>query len=118
MRAARERGFAYAILRPGRLIGAPHSNVGMLRKGEAEEGRRAVRLARGDTLAGDVSRAAAADALFFAAGWDPAKDLDFCFVHEDGVAPRVHQWDAMLRSVEIVREGEGEGERLQGCVDV
>lgn len=113
--AAREELFSYAIVRPGRLIGAPHSNIGMMRE-EPVESCLDVRIERGDTLTGDISRAAVADALSIVARWDPSKDLDICLFHREGMTPHFDKWELMLKRSETVRQVKGE--RMHGCIDV
>lgn len=100
--AARRKGFSYAIIRPGRLIGAPHSNIGMMRSEPHPECMDVV-IKRGDSLAGDLSREAAAEALFQAVGWDLGADLDFSVVHKRGKAPQTDEWNKRLKDVQFRR---------------
>ncbi|GAB0496818.1 hypothetical protein MMPV_008139 [Pyropia vietnamensis] len=68
------------VVRPGRLTGAPQTNVGTTwvagRPAEEEAGV----VARGDTLVGDVSRAVTADAVAWAVTATGADELDFSVV--------------------------------------
>lgn len=68
------------VVRPGRLTGAPQTNVGTTwvtgRPAEEEAGV----VARGDTLIGDVSRAVTADAVAWAVTTEGAGGLDFSIV--------------------------------------
>lgn len=97
--AALSGGFAYALVRPGRLVGAPHSNIGMLRS-EPHPRMRGIRVEPGDCVIGDVSRAAVADVLVLACKWDLNKDLDFCLVHDWGDSPGMSRWESLLSKVQ------------------
>lgn len=99
-RAARRHGFSYAVVRPGRLVGGPHTNIGMVRK-EPHPRMLDIEIANGDTLVGDLSRAAAADAVFIAAKWDPEADLNISLVHREGPPPVMERWESLLKKVEI-----------------
>lgn len=101
--AAQKNGFSYAILRPGRLIGAPHSNVGMWRK-EPHLNCRDVVLARGDTLSGELSREAAAEAVITAVGWDINANFNVSLVHRKGQTPHRDHWKSLFSGVQTVRE--------------
>lgn len=99
---AKQLDYSYAIVRPGRLVGAPHTNVGML-KSEPKERMLDVAVAKGDSLVGELSRAAAADAVVFAITWDSNADLDFSVVHSKGVPPSSEKWKLLLDGVQTRR---------------
>lgn len=96
--AAQRHNIAYSIVRPGRLVGEPHTNVGMLR---SDPNPRAldVTVAAGDNLRGELSRVAAADAVLLATRWDTDHNLDFSVVHTRGTAPPTDKWVRLLQAV-------------------
>jgi len=59
-RIVSESGIEYTILRLGRLVGAPFSNIGALKKDAPKRESRAVQISREDTLSADVAREDAA----------------------------------------------------------
>lgn len=101
--AAERSGFAYGILRTGRLLGEPHTNIGMLRF-EADLSKTDISVARGDVLRGDLSRSAAADAAVHMTTWDPGYNFEFSVIHADGRWPGDDRWQEVLRSVEMPRQ--------------
>lgn len=96
---AERLGHAYSIVRVGRLVGEPQTNVGMLRT-EPDPNWKDIVVARGDNVAGDLSRETAADAIVFATRWTLKKNLDFSVVHALGCSPPAAKWERMLQSVE------------------
>lgn len=101
MQAARAGGFAYAIIRPGRLVGEPHSNSGMVRK-DPHPGRLDVRVEKDDCLNGDLSRQAVARLAVSAATWDCRVDLQMSVVHCDGlVEPSERKWHRLMAIGEV-----------------
>lgn len=78
---ARARGFSFAIVRPGRLVGAPHTNIGMLRVDH--DARMAdVALYPGDKGAGNCSRSVTADVMLAAGA--ASCNLDFSVIEKEG----------------------------------
>lgn len=101
LEAARRFSCAYAILRPGRLVGAPHTNIGALRAA-ANLKQLNVRCKKGDCVNGSVSRAAAATLTVLSLAWDTSKNLDVCFENTRGEAPSWEQLEEQLSACEVV----------------
>lgn len=99
--AARRLSCAYAILRPGRLVGAPHTNIGALRKA-VNLGELNVRCEKGDCVNGSVSRATTAAITAISLVWDTSKNLDICFVNTKGEAPSQERLEEKVRACEVV----------------
>lgn len=128
-RCARENGCAYAIVRVGRLVGGPHTNVGMLKEERHADQGQDVVVEHGDCITGDLTRDAAADAVVAAALWrrsgdsgssrsnsssssdddESLGDLDFAVVHEEGSStkPSRRKWARLLQQVAEVRAPDG-----------
>lgn len=97
--SAKNNGHAYSIIRLGRLVGEPKTNVGAfdyVRRPDWLD----VSVERGDIISGDLSRAAAAEAIVYAAHWNVDADLDFSAVNCDGPSPSPEKWRQLLRKVE------------------
>lgn len=98
--AAARYGFRYSIVRPGRLIGGPHTNVGMNRL-DATDSMQDVELHAGDAGKGNCTREAAADALIMA--WRSEGDFDFSVLEKFGSKPTRFGWQEKLRKTQAVR---------------
>ena len=96
-------GYSYAIIRPGRLVGKPHTNKGML-KVEPHPKRLSVQLAKGDQLAGDCSRASVADAVVTLTEWDKNVDFDISMIHVDGPKLQSSSWYNSFVNMQDVRK--------------
>lgn len=101
--AAQRNGFSYAILRPGRLTGVPHSNIGMLKKDSHPDYQNVI-LARGDTLMGELSRDAASEAVLMAVRWDINANFNISLVHGKGSMPHRRRWESLFSGVQTSRE--------------
>lgn len=100
-REARQKRFAFSIVRPGRLVGGPQTNLGMLRS-DARADWQHVTVARGDALIGVLSRQSTADAVVLATRWDTNEDLDFSVVHTQGRSPpAAREWHSLLQTVVV-----------------
>ncbi|KAI0560508.1 nad-dependent epimerase dehydratase [Gracilaria domingensis] len=98
--AARRLSCAYAILRPGRLVGGPHTNVGALRA-EPNPSKLNIQIEMGDCVNGEISRSATAEIAAISAVWDDTKDLDMCFVNTAGEAPNAEQLREKMKTCEL-----------------
>lgn len=98
--AARTNGYAYSIVRAGRLVGEPQTNIGVVRS-KPNPNWLDIKVASGDTFIGDLTRGAAADAIVFATTWDLNANLDFSIVHALGCSPPIAEWEALLQQVEV-----------------
>jgi hypothetical protein len=101
--AAARSGFSYAVIRPGRLVGGPYTNLDLARLLRAEGGAsNGVTLERGDALLGDCKRDVAAEAVLQCLENDECRDVEFSMVSNDGRALTDAEWaDAFvgMRSV-------------------
>eukprot|EP00523_Entomoneis_sp_CCMP467_P014284 CAMPEP_0168774110 /NCGR_PEP_ID=MMETSP0725-20121227/4825_1 /TAXON_ID=265536 /ORGANISM="Amphiprora sp., Strain CCMP467" /LENGTH=294 /DNA_ID=CAMNT_0008823693 /DNA_START=12 /DNA_END=894 /DNA_ORIENTATION=+ len=95
--AAASSDFDYVIVRPGRLVGGPFTNLDVARllqiEGGAENG---VECAPGDDLLGDCKRDACAEAIVQAlqVEEEEAKDIDFSIISTDSAALKPEGWKA------------------------
>lgn len=97
--SARMNSHAYSIIRVGRLLGGPQTNIGMLRS-DPKSNWKDITVSGGDNLLGELSRDAAADAIVFSSHWDSNANLDFSVVHAVGCSPTAAKWQQLLQSVE------------------
>lgn len=92
-KASVDGDFDYAIIRPGRLIGGPFTNLDVAAllkiEGGAENG---VDVAVGDTLIGDCKRDACAEAVVQCLLNKDCKDVDFALVSNESKALNDAQW--------------------------
>ena len=91
--------FEYVIVRPGRLVGGPFTNLDVARllkiEGGAENG---VDLEAGDALLGDCKRDACAEAVVRAIVDDDCANVDFSIVsNEEKSALTPEQWNAAFK---------------------
>lgn len=99
IREAGERGaFDYAVVRPGRLVGGPYTNLDLAKlmqiEGGAENG---VTVQAGDVLLGDCKRDACAEAVVQCLERAECKNAAFSVVSNDEAALTDEQWkDAFL----------------------
>jgi len=84
------------VVRPGRLTGAPQTNVGTTWVGGRPAEEEAGVVARGDTLLGDVSRSVTADAVAWAVTAEGGGVLDFSVVGRRVEKGRGGDWTADL----------------------
>jgi uncharacterized protein YbjT (DUF2867 family) len=82
--AGKSAGFDYVIVRPGRLIGGPYTNLDLAKlmqiEGGAENG---VTMEEGDSLLGDCKRDACAEAVVQCVINGECKNLDFSIISND-----------------------------------
>ena len=92
--------FDYVIVRPGRLIGGPFTNLDVARllqiEGGAENG---VTIQAGDSLLGDCKRDACAEAIVQCLVNDECRNVAFSIVSNDEKALTSEQWKQVFRTV-------------------
>lgn len=98
--AAKQFNCAHAIIRPGRLVGEPHTNVGMLRSDD-DSVQQNVCLYPGDQGLGDVSRAAVAEAVYATICSSSTANYDFSVIQTTGEWPNASVWEEKLRHVQV-----------------
>ena len=91
----------YVIVRPGRLVGGPFTNLDVAKllqiEGGAENG---VDVAKGDALLGDCKRDACAECIVQALACDTAKNVDFSIVSNDGLPAKTEEeWKQTFASL-------------------
>ena len=101
MKAASAEGdFDYVIIRPGRLIGGPFTNLDVAKllqvEGGAENG---VDVAAGDTLLGDCKRDACAEAVVQCLINEDCKDVDFAIISNENKALNDQQWSTAFQQM-------------------
>lgn len=93
MNVAAKGEFEYCIVRPGRLVGGPFTNLDVARllqvEGGAENG---VEFAKGDDLLGDCKRDACAESIVQALLSDEAKNIDFSIISTEQPALTASDW--------------------------
>lgn len=101
-KAATAYGVDYVILRPGRLIGGPFTNLDVARlmqiEGGAENG---VDVESGDALLGDCKRDACAEAVVQALRQEGAKNLEFSIVSNEKAALKDEDWAQVFSKMAI-----------------
>lgn len=98
--AANEAGFSYSIVRPGRLVGGPYTNLDLANlfkiEGGAENG---VDVAFGDELLGDCKRDACAEAVVQCLENESCVDLEFSLVSNENAALTDDGWSSAFTSM-------------------
>jgi uncharacterized protein YbjT (DUF2867 family) len=98
--AAGEAGFSYSIVRPGRLIGGPYTNLDLAKlfqiEGGAENG---VDVVKGDALLGDCKRDACAEAVVQCLENESCVDLEFSLVSNEEKALTDDGWTFAFTSM-------------------
>mmetsp|Transcript_26900 Transcript_26900/g.41391 ORF Transcript_26900/g.41391 Transcript_26900/m.41391 type:complete len:312 (-) Transcript_26900:61-996(-) len=98
--AAGEAGFSYSIVRPGRLVGGPYTNLDLANlfkiEGGAENG---VDVAGGDVLLGDCKRDACAEAVVQCLENKSCVDLEFSLVSNEDTALTNDGWSSAFTSM-------------------
>lgn len=98
--AASDAGFSYSIVRPGRLVGGPYTNLDLANlfkiEGGAENG---VDVAFGDELLGDCKRDACAEAVVQCLENESCVDLEFSLVSNEDVALTDDGWSSAFTSM-------------------
>jgi len=98
--AAGEAGFSYSIVRPGRLVGGPYTNLDLANlfkiEGGAENG---VDVAGGDVLLGDCKRDACAEAVVQCLENESCVDLEFSLVSNEDTALTNDGWSSAFTSM-------------------
>jgi len=94
-------GFEYVVIRPGRLVGGPFTNLDVAKllqiEGGAENG---VTLAKGDALLGDCKRDACAEAVVQALFNDNCKNVAFSIIsNEEKSALSSEEWTKAFEAV-------------------
>lgn len=96
-------GYDYAIIRPGRLVGKPHTNKSML-KAEPHPEQLSVQFARGDQLTGDCSRASVADAVVTVTEWENDVNFDISMIQVNGPKLKPSSWHESLVAMQDMKE--------------
>ena len=98
-------GYQYSILRPGRLIGGPFTNLDIAKLLQIQVGtENGVTMTRGDTLLGDCKRDACAECIVQCISTKQTKisalgNLEFSIISNDQPALNDDQWIAAFQSV-------------------
>ena len=98
--STRGNGYEYVIVRPGRLVGGPFTNLDVAKllqiQGGAENG---VDTAPGDSLLGDCKRDACAECIVQCLSSEAAKNLDFSIVSNDKKALTSDEWTETFQNM-------------------
>ena len=85
--------FSYSIIRPGRLVGGPYTNLDLAKLFQVEGGAtNGVTLEKGDTLLGDCKRDVAAEAVLQCLENVECNDVEFSMVSNDERALTDGEW--------------------------
>lgn len=88
------KGFDYVVIRPGRLVGGPYTNIDVAKLLQIEGGAdNGVDVARGDDLLGDCKRDALAEAVVQCLLNDECKNIDFSIISNDEAALSDDEWN-------------------------
>jgi nucleoside-diphosphate-sugar epimerase len=100
IKAASDKGFSYAIIRPGRLIGGPFTNLDVAKllqvEGGAENG---LDISKGDSLLGDCKRDACAEAIVQCCINDSCSNVAFSISSNEKPALTNEQWTSTFQSM-------------------
>ena len=98
--STRGSGFEYVIVRPGRLVGGPFTNLDVAKllqiQGGAENG---VDTAPGDSLLGDCKRDACAECIVQCLVSEAAKNLEFSIVSNEKKALTSEEWTVAFQNI-------------------
>lgn len=90
-------GWDYVIVRPGRLVGGPYSNLDLAKLMQIDGGNDfGVNIQKGDTLLGDCKRITCADAVVQSLFNDKVKNIDFSIVSAPGNPWTEEEWNQAL----------------------
>lgn len=90
----------WVIVRPGRLIGGPFTNLDFARLLQVEGGAdNGVDVAAGDALLGDCNRDACSQAIVQALLQDEAKNVEFSLVSNDKAPLKDEEWKQVFASL-------------------
>ena len=96
----RSSGLPLTILRPGRLIDGPYTSYDLntLLKATTDESRKGVRAAPGDSLDGQTSRLAVAEAVVQSLALSCLEGKELCLETTEGEGPgqSKEKWEALL----------------------
>lgn len=99
-RAATQGGFDFVVIRPGRLVGGPFTNLDVAKllqnQGGAENG---VTLERGDSLLGDCKRDACAEAVVQSLINENCKNVEYSLVSTEEKALLEEQWTEVFQTL-------------------
>ena len=98
----RSSGLPLTILRPGRLIDGPYTSYDLntLLKATTDESRKGVKVAAGDSLDGQTSRLAVAEAVVQSLALSCTEGKELCLETVEGEGPGQsrQKWEALLCS--------------------
>jgi uncharacterized protein YbjT (DUF2867 family) len=98
--AAAIGGFEYVVVRPGRLVGGPFTNLDVAKllqvEGGAENG---VALERGDSLLGDCKRDACAEAIVQSLINEDCKNIEYSIISTEEKALTESQWTEEFQKI-------------------
>ena len=106
---AQSSGYSYSIIRPGRLVGGPYTNLDLATLFQVEGGgaSNGVTLQTGDALLGDCKRDVTAEAVLQCLENGMCEDVEFSMVSNEERALTEGEWGAAF----LEMRGGGEG----GC---
>ena len=91
--SAQQSNFSYSIIRPGRLVGGPYTNLDLAKLFQVEGGAtNGVTLEKGDTLLGDCKRDVAAEAVLQCLENVECNDVEFSMVSNEERALTDDEW--------------------------
>lgn len=98
--AASSGGFDYVVIRPGRLVGGPFTNLDVAKllqvEGGAENG---VSIERGDSLLGDCKRDACAEAVVQSLINEDCKNIEYSIISTEEKALSESQWTEEFQNI-------------------
>ena len=98
--SALNSGFSYSIIRPGRLVGGPYTNLDLATLFQVEGGAsNGVTLQRGDALLGDCKRDVVAEAVLQCLENKECEDVEFSMVSNEERALTNGEWSAAFQEM-------------------
>jgi len=93
----RDIGWDYVIIRPGRLVGGPYTNLDLAKLIQVDGGSNfGAQIQKGDTLLGDCKRITCADAVVQSLLNDKINNIDFSIISAPGNPWTKDQWNIAL----------------------
>jgi hypothetical protein len=95
-----KQGWDYAIVRPGRLVGGPYTNLDVAKLMQTDGGNDfAAVLETGDSLLGDCKRITCADAVVQCLFQNQVTNIDFSIISAPGNPWTGQEWNEAFRKL-------------------
>ena len=100
VKKASQSGFSYSIIRPGRLVGGPYTNLDLAKLFQVEGGAsNGVTVEKGDSLLGDCKRDVCAEAVLQCLENPECKNVEFSMVSNEERALTDGEWQEAFTAI-------------------